>query len=198
MIIISQRAYRILKGVAVVVVLAPVAWLAYEGFVPDRQPGDLAKVAGDRALADGNYERALREYRKALEDVPDSRRALLGVATTYVEMARYDDALDAFERFLERYPDFAGAYVNRGIALDRMGLYEKALKDYERALILDPSVADGPGWLTKFLHMTPEGQPTVADRADYIRYQLSLPEEERQMYDPDQDAAQRGYSQRVE
>ena len=195
--IISESTYRVLKYVAIVMVLLPVAWLAYEGFVPDRQPGDLAAVAGDRAFADGGYESALREYRRALEQAPEHRQALLGKANTYVQMGRYEDALAAFARFLDRYPDFAGAYANRGIALDRMGRYRDALKDYERALVLDRSVADGPGWLTKFLHMTPEGQSTVADRADYIRQQLALPEDRRQLYDPQQDAAQRVYSQRI-
>lgn len=195
---ISENTYRILKYMAVVVALAPVAWLAYEGFVPDRQPGDLAAVAGDRAFADGEYDRALREYRKALEQAPGHGQALLGKAGTFVEMARYEDALDTYGRFIERNPDFAGAYANRGIALDRMGRYEDALVDYERALTMDTSVADGPGWLTKFLHMGPDGQPTIADRADYIRQQLALPEDERQLYDPEQDAAQRAYSQRAQ
>ncbi len=196
--IISERTYKFLKGLAIAVVLAPVFWLAYEGFVPDRQPGDMATIAGDRAFADGEYERALREYREALRQVPDSRQALLGKAGTHVQMERYDEALAAYERFIERYPDFAGAYANRGIALDRMGRYEDALLDYDRALTLDPSVADGPGWLTRFLHMGPEGQPTVAERADYIRQQLALPEDERQLYDPEQDRAQRVYTQRTD
>lgn len=193
---ISEKTYRVLKVVAVVVAILPVVWLAYEGFVPDRQPGDLASVAGDRAFADGYYEQAMKEYTKALEQAPDHRQALLGKAGTLVQLERYEEALDVYGQFIERHPDFAGAYANRGIALDRMGRYEDALEDYERALILDPSVADGPGWLTKFLHMTPAGQPTVADRADYIREQLALPEDERQLYDPEQDARQRTYTQR--
>lgn len=196
--IITEKTYRLLKVVAFIVVLTPVAWLAYEGFVPDREPGDLAATAGDRAFADGRYEAALKEYRKALGDAPEHRQALLGKANTHVELEQYEQALDTFDRFIESHPEFAGAYANRGIALDRMGKYEAALEDYDRALILDPSVADGPGWLTRLLHMTPEGQPTIADRADYIRRQLALPEDERQLYDPEQDASQRAYTQRVE
>ncbi|WP_290648276.1 tetratricopeptide repeat protein [Aquisalimonas sp.] len=196
--IITEKTYRVLKIMAIVVVLLPVAWLAYEGFVPDRQPGDIAATAGDRAFADRRYEAALREYRKALDDAPEHRQALLGKANTFVELERYQQALDAFGQFIDRHPDFAGAYANRGIALDRMGNYKAALEDYERALMLDPSVADGPGWLTRFLHMTPDGQPTIADRADYIREQMALPQDERELYDEEQDAAQRAYTQRIE
>ncbi len=197
MILITEKTYRVLKILAIIVALLPVAWLAYEGFVPDRQPGDVAAVAGDRAFADGGYDRALREYRKALEQAPGHRQALLGKAATYLEMERYEEALDTYQRFIDAYPEFAGAYANRGIALDRMGRYREALQDYERALILDPSVADGPGWLTRVLHMTAEGQPTVADRAAYIREQMALPEDQRVLYIPEEDAAQRTYSQRV-
>ncbi|MCK8515938.1 tetratricopeptide repeat protein [Methylonatrum kenyense] len=196
--IITERTYQVLKYLAIAVVIAPVFWLAYEGFVPERGPGDTAATAGDRAFADGYYDRALREYRTALERDPENRHALLGKAGTYVQMERYDEALASYAQFIERYPDFAGAYANRGIALDRMGRYEDALEDYDRALTLDTSVADGPGWLTRFLHMGPEGQPTVADRADYIREQLALPEDERQLYDPEQDRAQRVYTQRAD
>ncbi len=193
----SEEMYRKLKWVAVVVAILPIAWLVYEGFVPDREPGDVAATAGDRAFADHHYERALEQYQRALEQAPDHLHALRGKAATLTELGFHEDAVEAFTRYLEEDPGFAGVYANRGIAYDRMGRYEEALRDYERALILDPSVADGPGWLTKFLHIGPEGQPTIADRAGYIRAQLALPEEERVLSDPELDSAQRSYSQRA-
>lgn len=76
-----------------------------------------------------------------------------------------------------------------------MGRFEQALADYEYALYLDDGVADGPGWITRLLHMD-EPPPTVADRADYLRAQLALPEEERMLSMPEEDAAQRTYRQR--
>ncbi|MFW6277846.1 MAG: tetratricopeptide repeat protein [Halorhodospira sp.] len=196
--IVTERGYRILKGIAVAVVLAPVAWLAYEGFVPEQEPGDMASTAGDRAFADGYYERALEEYSKALEQESDHPQALRGKARTFIEMGRPEEAVELYERYLAMEPESAGAYANRGIAYDRMGEHEQALKDYERALTLDPSVAEGPGWLTRFLHLGAEEPPTIADRADYLREQLALPEDERKLADPEQDRAQRSYSQRLE
>lgn len=196
--IVTERGYRILKGVAVAVVLAPVAWLAYEGFVPEQGPGDVATTAGDRAFADGYYERALEEYNDALEADDDHPQALRGKARTLVEMGRLEEAVALYNRYLEMSPKAAGVYANRGVAYDRMGRHEAALEDYERALALDPAVADGPGWLTRFLHMGAEKPPTIADRAAYLREQLALPAEERKLTDPEQDQAQRSYSQKLE
>ncbi len=196
--IVTERGYRILKGVAVAVVLAPVAWLAYQGFVPEQGPGDVATTAGDRAFADGYYERALEEYNDALEEAPEHRQALRGKARTLVEMGRYERAVALYDRYLAMDPEAAGVYANRGIAYDRMGRHQQALEDYERALDLDPGVAEGPGWLTKFLHFGAEDPPTIADRAAYLREQLALPEDERKLTDPDQDRAQRSYSQSLE
>lgn len=190
--------YQKLKWVAVVIAILPIAWLVYEGFVPERGPGDVAATAGDRAFADHRYERAYREYKSALEADPEHLHALRGKAAALTQLERYAEAVEIYTRYLEEDPGFAGAYANRGIAYDRMGRYEEALADYERALILDPSVADGPGWLTKFLHMDPDGQPTIADRAGYIQAQLDLPEEERVLNIPEEDRAQRSYSQRVD
>lgn len=196
--VITERSYRILKGVAVAVVLAPVAWLAYMGFGPEQGPGDMAAKAGDRAFADGYYERALDEYNEALAEDADHRQALRGKARTLVEVGRFEKAVALYGRYLEMAPKAAGVYANCGIAYDRMGRHEEALEDYERALELDPAVADGPGWLTRFLHMGSEEPPTIADRAAYLREQLALPADERKLSDPEQDGAQRSYSQRLE
>jgi tetratricopeptide (TPR) repeat protein len=76
-----------------------------------------------------------------------------------------------------------------------MGRHEEALADYMRALELDPELADGPHWLTRFLRNQPEAPPTIADRAAYLRAELAKPEAERVLRIPELDAQQRPYQQ---
>lgn len=198
MITISERGYQALKVMAFVAVLGPLAWWIYdEGIAPDRGPGDVEAIAGDRAFQDRRYERALSEYKTALEKDPMHGPAMLGLANTYVQFERFEDAIEMYDRY-EREIDseFAGLYANRGVAYDRMGEHTRALEDYRTAQYLDESVDDGPGWLTRFFHMDADGQPTVGDRADYIEYQLELPPSERQLANPEVDSQQRPYPQR--
>jgi hypothetical protein len=64
-----------------------------------------------------------------------------------------------------------------------------------RALELDPELAEGPHWLTRFLRNQPEAPPTIADRARYLRAELAKPEAERVLRVPQIDAQQRPYQQ---
>jgi len=173
-----------------------IGWIAIQALRSDPPPGQVAVLAGDRAFADANYDRALKNYREALKADPDHIEALRGKARSLLQKERYDEAVMHFDIAIEREPEFPGTYANRGIALDRMGEYELALKDYEYALHLNPSVADGPGWITRLLHMDAAGPPTVEDRANYLRQQLALPEEERVLRVADEEGAARTYRQR--
>ncbi len=88
---------------------------------------------------------------------------------------------------------YAQAYADRGILNDRAGQYEAALHDYRKALKLNPELAEGPGWLWRFLRNIPDRPPTIADRADYLEEQLKKPESERLLRVPELDAKQRMY-----
>ncbi len=74
-----------------------------------------------------------------------------------------------------------------------MGRHREALEDYREALRLDPSLAEGPGWLTRFLRNQWEPPPTIADRARYLEHELQKPPGERVLRRPEQDSQQRMY-----
>ncbi len=199
MIKLSERGYRGWVLIAIVAGLLPLGYMAYQAVVSGRDPGELAAIAGERALKDGRYERALEEYREALEQDPDHRYAVLGKATALQEMGELERAIAVYDRFLEEIdPGFAGAYANRGIAYDRLGEHERALADYRKAVDLDASVNEGPDWLTRFFHVNPDGQPSIAERAGYIEEQLALPPSERKLRDPERDQEQRAYTRRAD
>lgn len=186
---------RLWKRLAIGLGIAMVVWFMFDTMVAQRDPALDAQSAADRAFEDGDYPRALTLYseRTALE--PDNAYALRGVAQSLLQLGRADEALAAFAAAISADPEFGGAYANRGILHDRMGAYEAAIADYTRALALDPELAEGPHWMTRFLRNQADAPPTIADRLGYLRAELAKPEKERVLRVPEEDAAQRSYQQ---
>jgi tetratricopeptide (TPR) repeat protein len=201
----DDRLTRALKVVAVVLAVAFVGWAVYQKFFGSVTPGDMAYHAANRAFEDGNYQRAVEEYRAALTEDPDHVYALRGLARSLHLVGQHDAALAIYDEVLtdalEQPQDdgdraaLAADHANRGILLDTMGRHEEALADYDEALALDPEVASGPHWLIRFLRNQPEAPPTIADRARYLRAELAKPEGERVLRLPELDEQQRPYRQ---
>ena len=116
-----------------------------------------------------------------------------GKARSLMQLGHHYEALMTFNEVITLEPDFAASYANRGILHDRMGNYSAAIEDYEKALQLDPELADGPHWMTRFLRNQANRPPTIADRARYIRNQMDKPESERVLRIPQADNKQRPY-----
>jgi tetratricopeptide (TPR) repeat protein len=201
----DDRLTRALKAIAVAMAVAFVGWAIYDKLFVGAAPGDAAYHAANTLFEDGLYERAAEEYRAALEENPDHIHALRGLARSLHLAGQQDEALALYDEAIARSPALpeddreraalAGNYANRGILLDTMGRHEAALADYTTALELDPEIASGPHWLTRFLRNQPEAPPTIADRAAYLRAELAKPESERVLRIPEIDAQQRPYKQ---
>jgi tetratricopeptide (TPR) repeat protein len=185
--------YRFLRNTAIVLTLAWVGWSFYDGFLRDSGPGLTAYQAANRYFEDGKFDKALQEYQNALQADPSNLHALRGKARSLLQLERYDEALAAFDEAIASEPDFAASYANRGILFDRMADYRRAIQDYEQALRLDPEIAEGPNWLTRFLRLQTEKPPTIADRLAYLKQQMALPESRRVLRKPEEDARQRSY-----
>lgn len=191
----DRALYRFLKWTAIVMALGWLGWSLYDGMLRERAPGDLEYLDANTLFKDGYYERALAKYEEALREAPGHFAALRGKARALLQLGRFEDALATYAEVIRRRPDFAPAYANRGILFDRMGRYREALADYEHALALDPELAEGPNWLTRFLRLQPDKPPTIDARARYLRAQLALPEDQRLLRVPEIDAKQRPYEQ---
>ena len=189
----DERFYRFLMIVAITLTVGWVGWSVYDGAIRESTPGDSSYLAGNSFFEDARYAEALREYQDALATNPDHVHAKRGKARTLMQLGRNEEALVLFNEVIDQTPDFAASYANRGILNDRMGHYRAAVQDYEKALKLDPELADGPHWMTRFLRNQAERPPTIADRARYVREQLAKPEAERVLRKPAQDAMQRPY-----
>ena len=190
---IDERAYRALKYTAVAMVVGWLAWSFYDGFVRSRTAEAIALEAAHKAFADGSYASAREGYEEILAQHPGNLDARRGLARTLMQLGEPEAALRQFSQAIDAAPEFGATYANRGILYDRMGRYERAISDYRRALELDPSLDDGPGWLTRFLRNQAEEPPTIGDRAEYLAEQLARPPDERVLRVPEKDAQQRSY-----
>ncbi|MGE4562322.1 MAG: tetratricopeptide repeat protein [Rhodospirillales bacterium] len=195
------RRFIILMAVATVGMFSFWAVVKNYGQAPS---GDYEVRQGDILLGDSNYEAAMERFNEALAASPDHRGALMGRALVFLQTKRYVDAEAEFTYLIKFLRDnleadditgiavHAAAHTNRGILYDRTGRYEKALADYIEALKIDEGAVDGPGLLDKVIYGTPR-PATVRQRALYLKQQLALPENERVLRIPEQDAEQRMY-----
>ena len=191
----DKDLYRFLKWTAIVLTLAWVGWSIYDSMISPRKPGDLAYLEANTLFEDGEYARALEDDWFFYKLNPEHIHALRGRARSLMELGRSAEAMAAFDAAIARAPDFGATYANRGVLNDRLGHYQKAIEDYEHALALDPELAEGPHWLTRFLRNQAEKPPGIAERAAYLRAELAKPESERLLRVPQLDAQQRSYKQ---
>ena len=173
---------------------AGLLWLIYASQTTET-PADAAYLDGNAQFRQQSYERAASDYREALEEDPKHVAALRGLANSYVQLKRYDEGLAVIERAIQLEPENGSNYAIRGIILDHAGAHKRAIGDYETSLKLDPSVADGMPWLDRLLYNVQESPPTVADRLQYLKRQMALPEAERVLRMPEADQNQRPYEQ---
>ena len=162
-------------------------------------PENLGALRGEaQALMQLGAEQAIRA--RELEEQGDTagaaRAGRQSLAHYEAALAAYDEAIrrEGSRGVTDRNRRIQGvAYANRGILRDRMGDYAGALEDYEAAMRLEPDVAEGPGFLTRFMRNQPEKPPSVADRARYLREQLAKPAADRLLNIPEEDEKQRAH-----
>lgn len=200
----DDRLYKTLKVVAVVLGLGWVGWALYDYLASD-DPHAIALETGRKYFKDGEYQEALREFEAILASDPQRLEALEGVARSLMQLERSEEAMQTFDSIIARADDYrelpdanrmlGASYANRGILNDRLGNYEAAIADYEQAAALDEELNEGPHWLIRFLRNQPEQQATILQRAQYLRAQLALPEDQRLLTVPEIDETQRPYNQ---
>ena len=174
-------------------ILGIVGFYYYKYTVMESTPGENRYRLANKYLEDGDYDEALQIFDEVLVENPQYKEAHLAKAITLLQMGRLDASREAFDRAIGLDDDYAQAYADRGIMNDRAGQYEAALHDYRKALKLNPELAEGPGWLWRFLRNIPDPPPTIADRADYLEEELKKPKSERLLRVPELDSKQRMY-----
>jgi hypothetical protein len=85
-----------------------------------------------------SYDRALKEYERALEMRPDFAFGLNNRGNALNAMGHHEEALASYEHALALKPDYTEAHNNRGNALLDLNRPAEALVDYESAMAHKP------------------------------------------------------------
>lgn len=189
----ENTQYKVLIKIALGLTIAWIAWSLYDGAFKEMSDGESHYHAANKYFEDGRYDDALDSYRNSIAENPQLIHANRGIARSLLLLERYDEALNVFNKVIEQEPEFSASYANRGILHDHMQNYTAAIADYEKAIKLDPEIADGPTWITRFLRNQAEKPPTILDRMNYLQAEMSKPEDQRVLQLPEKDEEQRPY-----
>jgi tetratricopeptide (TPR) repeat protein len=106
-----------------------------------------AQVALDQGFdhaIDGDFDKALVEFERAIELDPELAAAYDARGTIWLEREELDGAMQDYNRAIELDPEMGLYYADRGLVYTRMGETDKAIGDYEKAIELseeDPIAA---------------------------------------------------------
>ena len=76
----------------------------------------------------GNFRKAIKEYTKAIELIPDDWRAYYYRGRAYSNSMNYGQAISDYTRVIELKPDHTEAYIWRGVDLVELTHYEQAIE----------------------------------------------------------------------
>jgi tetratricopeptide (TPR) repeat protein len=107
----------------------------------DRYPreSDALECAGRYFYAEGNYERSLKLFTRALTIDSKSIEACYGRGLTYFEMDNFAAATKDFKKVVARDANSIGAHCRLSDSFLQLKEYEQAVSTAERLLKLDPS-----------------------------------------------------------
>lgn len=96
---------------------------------------------GAAHMAQGEYDRAIACFDKAIRIEPSFAEAYCNRGTAYYETGQCDAAIADFSKAIEIEPDFAQAYYNRAVAYYDKQEYDRAMQDIQKAQSLGHPVS---------------------------------------------------------
>jgi tetratricopeptide (TPR) repeat protein len=96
-------------------------------------------MLGAALRAQGEFDAALKHYRRALEIDPDYTNALYNLANAYKSRGQLGEAISLYRRVLYTHPDDIEAHNNLGIVLLSSGNLPKAIEHFRKAVQVRPS-----------------------------------------------------------
>jgi len=97
---------------------------------------------GNEFIQAGELEKAVDEYKKALEIEPENVDALTNLGVVYYNLGRLDEAIDQYSKALAIAPDDADIHSNLAAAYVQTNQFDKALEEYQTAVTLNPDLAE--------------------------------------------------------
>lgn len=172
--------YIILVRISLLLFILFTGWLMYDHFI-NRPPEIRHYISGNNAFKDKNYDVALDHYIKAFNYNNEDVYVIEGIARSYMQLKDFKNSETYFNLAIKVDPNFAPSYANFGVLYDRVKDYINAIYFYEKALKLDNELAKGMHWIDRLLYDVRETPSTIADRLDYLKLQMMLPEDKRLM-----------------
>jgi tetratricopeptide (TPR) repeat protein len=87
-------------------------------------------------FADGDQERALEEYRKAVGADPSFTEAMHGLARTLQDLNRLEEAISVAQRIAEIDPDDVLAHTSLSVLYQKKGMIPEAEAEANKARVL--------------------------------------------------------------
>lgn len=90
----------------------------------------------------GLQERAIENYRRALEIKPDYAEALINLGNILRDLGQLEEAVTHYLCALKIKPDFAMVHYNLGNTLQELGRFEEAIASYHLSLEINPNFTE--------------------------------------------------------
>jgi Flp pilus assembly protein TadD len=87
-------------------------------------------------VSEGEQERALAEYQKALDADPSFTEAMHGMARALQDLNRFDEAIAAANRIAELDPDDVLAHTSLSVLYQKKGMIPEAEAEGNKARVL--------------------------------------------------------------
>ena len=81
---------------------------------------------------EGNLDKAMQFYEKAIGINPKDQNAYYNMGNAYYDKGNLDRAIQSYEKVVELNPKYSDAYFNLGVAYDTAGNSGKAIEEYEK------------------------------------------------------------------
>jgi tetratricopeptide (TPR) repeat protein len=98
---------------------------------------------GKKLQDQGQYEKAVKNYKQAIKSQKDYADAFFAMGVTYYKMNRPADAIKAFKEVLRINPASSETYNNLAVIYAQQGDYESATKQLKETIRLDPAYYQG-------------------------------------------------------
>ena len=92
-------------------------------------------------IESGDYQRTIKNYKKAIEINPNYANAYYNRGNAYYKLGDFCSAIKDFDKVIELAPQDADAYSIRGLAYAKLGDYQMAIKDCDEAIKINPNNA---------------------------------------------------------
>lgn len=101
----------------------------------------ITNKAGWAYYSDGQHQKAINAFKKAISLDPSVSSYFNGLSRSYIELEHYDEAIGAAKRAIELSPDNAAAYNNLGRSYLQKKQYDEAIRAFRQAIEMDAGSA---------------------------------------------------------